>query len=117
MNQRQIVFGGFFVARCDRSEAFEPVNEELHVKADTVELAVQTPLGVAAGIAVDDRLHAAGAHQRDVPVGIVTGIGDHRTAARVRDELLGHRAVVLLTRGQRDVDRASMRIDNGVELR
>jgi len=108
---------GFFVARRDRSEAFEPVNEQLYVIADAVELAIKAPFDLAAWVAMDDGLHGAGAHALDNPVGVVAGVGDQCTTTRMRDQFLGHCGVVLLARGQRNVDGPSLRIDKGVELR
>ena len=111
------MLGRLLIARRDRPKAFDAVNEQLDVVADAVELAIESALALATGIAVDNRLHAVGTHDFDDPIGIVGCVGDERATARMRDQRIRHRGIVLLARGQRDVDRPALGIDEGMELR
>ena len=111
------MLGRFLVARRDRAKAFDPVDEHLDVVADAIELAVEAALDLSARIAVNDRLHPVSAHAVHDPIGIVSSVGDKCATSRTRDQHLGHRGVMLLAGGQRDVDRPALGIDKGVELR
>jgi hypothetical protein len=49
-------------------------------------------------------------------VRIVAGVADQRFAICLREQLLGDRHLVPLARRQRDVERAALRVDDGMEL-
>jgi hypothetical protein len=111
------VLGRLLVACRDRPKAFDAVNEHLDKVPDAIELAIESSLDLAAGMAVDDRLHAVSAYGVHNPIRVVAGVGDKCSTTRMRDQRLCHRGIVLLARGQRDVDRSALGIDKGVELR
>jgi hypothetical protein len=56
------------------------------------------------------------AHGLTETVRVVTGICDERLAVGVGKELIGHHHFVPLPRRERDVDRPTFGVDDGVEL-
>jgi len=81
-----------------------------------IKLAIKSSLAFASGVAVDDRFHAACAHAVDDPIGVVSGVGDERASLRVGNQLLRHVGVMSLSSSQRDVERAALGIDEGMEF-
>src|SRR5206468_7785251 len=116
LDEREVIACGLLVAGGYGAEALDAMNEALDMISERVQLAVEPPLALASRIAVDHRLHPACTDRIDDAVRVVARVGDERTTARVRDQFLSHHRVVQLTWGQRDVDRPTLRVDEGVEF-
>ena len=117
MDESEIVSSGLLVASCDRSKSLEAMDEDLDVVPDAVELTIEASLVLSGWIAVDDGLHSACVHGRNNTICIVSGVGNERAASRVRNQLLSHHRIVDLARRERDLDRAALGVDEGMELR
>ncbi len=62
------------------------------------------------------RLHSPAPHGGAKSVRVVTRIRDHRLAVSLREQLVGHHHFVALARREREVERAALGVDDGVEL-
>ena len=118
MNEGEVVARGFLVARSDRAEALQTMYEHLNVISNAVELAVEPPSTVLARwVAVDDGLHSAGVHSSNDSISVVRSVSNERVPLRVCNQRLSHHRVVDLARRERDLERSSLGIDEGMELR
>jgi len=72
---------------------------------------------VREGFGADDCAHATSSHRATNGVGVVAAIRDHGLALCMFEKLFGDGRLVLLARRDLDVERAALRVDDGVELR
>ncbi len=118
MDEPEIAARRLVVAGRDRSEALEPVEEDL----DQVALAIQLPVELEQvplphWVRMDDGFHPPLAHCIDDGVGVVARVGEHCLAARSPQQIDGHGALVLLARRQRDLLRTPLGGDERVDFR
>jgi len=114
---RQEIGGRLLVAAGDGSKAFDVMEEALDVSAEAIEGAgLATPVVLARGIHRDDGLHTSLADCTDDRVGVVSRICDESLAARVLDQVLRFRRVVLLAGREDDVERLPLAGSDRVEL-
>lgn len=116
MKRTEIAGCGLFEAHGQGSKSLELVEEDLDQVALCVGLLVESGFAFARGVGADDSLHTASSDRTTNRVGVVAGVCNHGFAFRVLEELLGDRRLVLLSGRDFDVERAPLRIDDGVDL-
>ena len=114
MDKRQIVSSGLVISGRDRPKFFELMEENFDQIALTVVLAVEPALGLAFGLAVDDRPHSFGTDGLKECTGIISSVPDEDFASRVFDERRRHRHFVSLSGREGDVQGPASSVDEGV---
>jgi hypothetical protein len=109
--RRLVVAGG------DGSAALEVVEEAFDAVAEAVEAAVQTRPLLAARMRVDDWGDAEDLRGLSDVVGVIARVSDYRFAFDVEEEFLGDCGLMLLPRGELQVDWLTARRCDGVNLR
>ena len=100
MEASEEVAGGFFVARCDGAELFDPIEESFDEIAFGIKREVAVPLGLAVGLGRDDRGDGANLEAFDEAVAIVALVGDEALGFDLRCQGFGLREVVGMAAGE-----------------
>jgi hypothetical protein len=117
VNNGEKISCGFLVTAGDRSKAFDVMKEALDIAAQAIKPFGLSPSVVfARRIHCNDGFHSARTNRVDDTIRVVASVGDQRLASRVLNEILCLRRVVLLTRGQRDVEGFALGRRDGVDL-
>ena len=87
---------------------------------DAITLAIEPPvqlvLHAPLRLRVDDGLHALVDDGLDEVVRVVAGVADERFSSRMREQIVRRDQLVPLALCERDVDRATLGVDDGVEF-
>jgi hypothetical protein len=114
---RQEIGGRLLVTAGDGSEAFDVMEEALHISAKAIEGArLAAAVVLSRGIHRDNGLHAPPPDRADDCVGVVPRICDESFSGRVLDQVLCFRRVVLLAGREDDVKRLPFAGGDRVEL-
>ncbi len=116
MDEREVVASSLLESGRDGAEALERVEEAFDAVALSIELPIQPVLHEPLRLRVDDGLHPSVAHGLNEAVGIVAGVADERFSSRVREEHVGGDHLVAVALRERDVDRTTFGVGDGVEF-
>ena len=116
LDQGKIVASGFLVTSRDGAKALELVKEALNQIALPVQRPVELMLLPALWLGMNHRLFAEVPHRLYEFVRVVSGVADQGLAVRMSEQIWRGDQLVPLPRRQCDVERPSLRVDDGMEL-
>jgi hypothetical protein len=104
------------IARCNRSEVFECIEEPFDEIALAIEHKIAMPLDKAIGLGRDDRLDPPLLQGQDQAIGVISLVGEEGLRFDALQEKLCLAEVRGLARGQGEGDRIAQSIDEGVDF-
>jgi hypothetical protein len=104
------------VPGCDRTVAFEIVEEAFNSVPNSIEAAIKARRLLATRMWMKHRRHSKGPSRPANPVTVVPAVAYDRLALCVNEQFLSYRSLVLLSRGDFEVERLTARRCDGVNF-
>ena len=117
VKKRQIVACRFFVTRGNAAKTLEGMKETLDAVAQAVQFLVEWQWLLAGRVAENDRDQALGFDRLNDLVGVVTSVGDERLPPPIIQKTFRHGDIMLLPRGNFDMQRSALRVRDCVDFR
>jgi len=117
VHQRQVVPSGLLESRRQTPEPLQVMEEALDQVPTAICPAVQRQLGAPGGVGVNHRLHSPPFDATPDGIRVISRVCDHRFPASVRvDDRFRDRRLVLLARGEFNMEGKPLRVDERMDL-